>query len=150
MIHVNPITNPQDMAKAFDIRRIVFVIEQACPPDEEYDEHENSSNHCLATQQGLAVGTCRYRDTEYGCKLERFAVLKEHRGSGAGAALLQHCLRTLSPSFDFSKGHIYLHAQEHAMGFYEKYGFVAKGDRFFEAGIPHFKMIYQPESDKSY
>jgi predicted GNAT family N-acyltransferase len=30
------------------------------------------------------------------------------------------------------------------MGFYEKYGFVAQGDRFFEAGIPHFKMTYQP------
>lgn len=143
MIQVTPITNPQDMAKAFDIRRIVFVIEQACPPDEEYDEYEQSSQHFLATIQGLSVGTCRFRTTDYGCKLERFAVLKEHRGSGAGAALLLHCLNTLSPTFDFTKGNIYLHAQEHAMGFYEKYGFVAQGDRFFEAGIPHFKMTYR-------
>ncbi|MEN9318514.1 MAG: hypothetical protein RIS50_546 [Bacteroidota bacterium] len=144
MIQVTPIANPQDMAKAFDIRRIVFVIEQACPPDEEYDEHEASSQHFLATQHGVAVGTCRFRKTDYGYKLERFAVLKEYRGSGAGAALLNHCLETLSPNFDFSSQHIYLHAQEHATGFYQKYGFTAQGDRFFEAGIPHFKMTYQP------
>jgi predicted GNAT family N-acyltransferase len=30
------------------------------------------------------------------------------------------------------------------MGFYEKHDFIAQGDRFFEAGIPHFKMTYQP------
>ena len=144
MIQVTAITNPQDMAKAFDIRRIVFVIEQECPPDEEYDEHETSSQHFLAKNQGLAVGTCRFRSTDYGYKLERFAVLKEHRGSGAGAALLLHCLNTLSPTFDFSQGNIYLHSQEHAMGFYKKHGFVAQGDRFFEAGIPHFKMTFQP------
>ena len=59
MIQVKPIANPQDMAKAFDIRRIVFVIEQACPPDEEYDQYETTSQHFLATQQGIAVGTCR-------------------------------------------------------------------------------------------
>jgi predicted GNAT family N-acyltransferase len=38
---------------------------------------------------------------------------------------------------------IYLHAQEHAMNFYQKYGFEAQGDRFYEAGIPHFKMVYR-------
>lgn len=144
MIQVTPISNPQDMAKAFDIRRIVFVIEQDCPPDEEYDEHESSSEHCLATAQGVAVGTCRFRTTPNGIKLERFAVLQPHRGSGVGAALLKHCLERVSPQFDFAKGNIYLHAQEHAMGFYQKYGFEALGDRFFEAGIPHFKMIYRP------
>ncbi|MEY3593555.1 MAG: hypothetical protein RL041_527, partial [Bacteroidota bacterium] len=37
MIHVKPISNPTDLAQAFDIRRRVFVIEQECPPDEEYD-----------------------------------------------------------------------------------------------------------------
>jgi predicted GNAT family N-acyltransferase len=37
---------------------------------------------------------------------------------------------------------IYLHAQEHAMKFYQKYGFAAQGERFYEAGIPHFKMVF--------
>ncbi|NDH06400.1 GNAT family N-acetyltransferase [bacterium] len=29
------------------------------------------------------------------------------------------------------------------MPFYEKHGFKAEGERFFEAGIPHFKMKLQ-------
>ena len=33
-----------------------------------------------------------------------------------------------------------LHAQTHALGFYEKHGFVAEGEEFMEAGIPHFVM----------
>ena len=139
MIHVHPIGNPTDMAKAFDIRRIVFVIEQECPPDEEYDEHETSSSHFLAISNGLPAGTCRYRQTNYGFKLERFAVLKEHRTAGIGAALLKNCLEILYGKPEA----IYLHAQEHAMGFYEKYGFQAEGERFFEAGIPHFKMRFK-------
>jgi len=90
MIHVKPISNPTDLAQAFDIRRRVFVIEQECPPDEEYDEFESTSTHYLATYNGLIVGTCRYRTTDKGYKLERFAVLKEHRTAGIGAALLNN------------------------------------------------------------
>ncbi|MEC8692543.1 MAG: GNAT family N-acetyltransferase, partial [Bacteroidota bacterium] len=35
----------------------------------------------------------------------------------------------------------YLHAQLHAIPFYEKYGFKCTGPEFEEAGIQHFKMI---------
>jgi predicted GNAT family N-acyltransferase len=49
---------------------------------------------------------------------------------------------------DFIKKHskkkgsveLYLHAQESAIPFYERLGFVVEGDRFYEAGIPHRKM----------
>jgi predicted GNAT family N-acyltransferase len=33
-----------------------------------------------------------------------------------------------------------LHAQTHAAAFYARYGFVAEGDLFMEAGIPHVTM----------
>ncbi|MAL65490.1 MAG: GNAT family N-acetyltransferase, partial [Candidatus Marinimicrobia bacterium] len=32
-------------------------------------------------------------------------------------------------------------AQEQVVGFYEKLGFNKTGVRFFEADVPHFKMI---------
>jgi predicted GNAT family N-acyltransferase len=28
------------------------------------------------------------------------------------------------------------------MKFYQKYGFAAQGERFYEAGIPHFRMVF--------
>ena len=36
---------------------------------------------------------------------------------------------------------VYLNAQESVIKFYEKCGFEAVGNRFFEANIPHKKMI---------
>ena len=140
MIQIFEIQSPQDLEKAFEIRRIVFVIGQNCAPDEEYDEFEPTCRHFLAKYQGIQAGTCRIRQTEYGIKLERFAVLEQFRGHHIGAALVENCLQIIQGS----EKKIYLHAQEHALGFYEKFGFTAVGERFFEANIPHFKMIYQP------
>jgi predicted GNAT family N-acyltransferase len=34
-----------------------------------------------------------------------------------------------------------LHAQSHAIGFYERFGFTAVGVEFDEAGIPHRLMV---------
>ena len=36
---------------------------------------------------------------------------------------------------------IYLHAQESVVEFYTPLGFKKIGERFFEADIPHWKMI---------
>ena len=35
-----------------------------------------------------------------------------------------------------------LNAQTHAIGFYEQSDFVAEGDEFDDAGIPHRRMTY--------
>ena len=41
-----------------------------------------------------------------------------------------------------ARGHreLMLHAQESAIGFYEKLGYDAVGERFIEADIPHLEM----------
>jgi len=137
MIQIFEIQTPEEMAAAFEIRRIVFVIGQNCAPDEEYDEHEKSCRHFLAKYQGIKAGTCRIRQTENGIKLERFAVLESYRGKNIGAALVENCLEKIMPTDKV----IYLHAQEHALDFYKKFGFESVGERFYEANIPHFKMI---------
>lgn len=135
MIEVHQISTPEEMDQAFEIRRQVFVIEQAVDPAEEYDEYEDACIHLLALSDGVPCGTARIRTTENGRKLERFAVLKEYRGKKAGAALVEACLQRLEPGT-----YAYMHAQEHALDFYAKHGFQATGDRFWECEIPHFKM----------
>lgn len=35
---------------------------------------------------------------------------------------------------------VFLNAQRHALGFYERAGFVSEGNEFIEAGIPHYRM----------
>ncbi len=136
MIEIIKASSRQQMIDIFEIRRLVFVLEQAVDPNEEYDEHEDSSIHFLAKFQGIPCGTCRYRNTPNGIKMERFAVLKEYRGKDVGSALLQTALSSIGET----NQKVYLHAQTHAEPFYAKHGFIAEGELFYEAGIPHYKM----------
>ncbi len=118
------------------IRRKVFVEEQHVDPALEYDEHEASSVHYLLSVGGIPVTTARWRETDKGIKLERFATLSSHRNKGLGAILLEDILNDLLP---FNKP-IYLHSQLKAIPFYERYGFVTVGEQFTEADIEHFEM----------
>lgn len=124
---------------AFAIRKKVFVEEQNVSPEEEYDEFEESSRHFLLFADEVPVATARWRKTKDGIKLERFAVLPEFRNAGLGSAILNAVLEEVLPV----GGKIYLHAQVPAMNLYKRAGFAAVGDLFYEAGIPHFKMVYQ-------
>ena len=125
-----------NLDKVFSIRREVFVIEQECPPELEW-EFEEESNHFLALVNDIPAGACRWRKTDKGYKLERFAVLKNFRGQGLGQRLVETVLNDLPGEADY----VYLHAQLAAMGLYEKFGFEKVGPQFEEAGIQHFKMV---------
>ena len=135
-IQVRKINNEQDLQKAFAIRQVVFVEEQRCPPHLER-ENEEVSTHFLATIEDVPVGACRWRKTDAGYKLERFAVLKEFRGQGVGQALVAAVLADLPAD----AAYVYLNAQLDAVGLYAKFGFVTEGQQFEEAGIQHFKMV---------
>jgi predicted GNAT family N-acyltransferase len=135
-IQVNKVHDPDSLEKVFAIRREVFVGEQNCPPELEW-EHEDESTHFLATVDGVPAGASRWRKTDNGYKLERFAVLKQFRGQGVAQELVRTVLADLPADADY----IYLNAQILAVGLYEKFGFVAEGPQFEEAGIQHFKMV---------
>jgi len=119
------------------IRNTVFVIEQHVPQEIEYDDFEASSRHYLLFINGLAVATCRWRETGKGIKLERFAVLCAHRGKGFGGLLVAEVLKDVKSL----NNKIYLHAQEQVIPFYETFGFEATGPVFEEAGIRHRLMV---------
>jgi predicted GNAT family N-acyltransferase len=125
-----------DLDKAFAVRREVFVVEQDCPPELEW-EFDDESTHFLATVDEEAAGACRWRKTEKGYKLERFAVLQKFRGFGVGQALVKAVLTDLPQD----AAYIYLHAQVQAVSLYTKFGFEQTGPEFEEAGIRHYKMV---------
>ena len=133
---VKKVTEQADLDKVFAVRREVFVIEQDCPPEQEW-EFEDKSTHFLATVDGEAAGACRWRKTDKGYKLERFAVLQKFRGFGIGQALVKTVLADLPKDAKY----IYLHAQVQAVSLYKKFGFEQTGPEFEEAGIRHYKMV---------
>ena len=140
MIEVQKAAEKADFDAIHSIRRKVFIEEQNCPPALEW-ENEDECVHFLAKVDGVAAGTARWWPTEKGIKLQRFAVLREYRGSGVGQALVKALLDDLPPNSPY----VYLHAQVQACPLYEKFGFKKEGPEFDEVGIPHYKMILKRE-----
>jgi predicted GNAT family N-acyltransferase len=128
-LRVLPARSAAELAAAREIRQAVFIEEQGVPAELEVDGLDPSCDHFLVFSDGEPVGTARVRQTEKGWKLERVAVLREHRGRAVGAALVAYVLRVLPAAAT-----VYIHAQESALGFWERAGFSAEGPRFEEAG----------------
>ena len=130
-----------DDEKFADVRQVrnnVFVVEQGVSESDEYDDFESSSRHYLITKNDVSCGVARWRNTDKGIKLERFAVLAKFRGSGLGKRLVEEVLKDVLPM----KRKIYLHAQIQTVDFYQKLSFEKDGEIFEEAGIKHYKMTF--------
>lgn len=139
MITVHRSNSEQMLESIHQIRKTVFVEEQNCPEDLEW-EFEEESHHYAAELNGTIVGTARWRFTDKGIKFERFAVLKPYRNMEVGKALLLELLRE-TQSYNQLR---YLHAQLPARNFYLRHGFTEQGEPFWEADIEHVKMVIQP------
>src|SRR4051812_21469432 len=75
----------------FAVRIAVFVEEQRCPLEEEFDAYDATATHFLVRthEAGEIVATARLVDKGRGMgKIGRVAVLLEYRGRGLGAALI--------------------------------------------------------------
>lgn len=125
----------EDKSLLQQVRFPVFVEEQSVPVELEWDEKDALALHWLACDENnQPIGTVRMLDDGH---IGRMAVLASHRQYGIGKALL---LTAISHARQLALTQVYLHAQVQALGFYEKQGFVAHGDEFMDAGIPHFAM----------
>ncbi len=141
MIKVRKVVNEQELQLVFNIRKEVFVKEQKVSEEEEYDEYEHTSTQFLAVaEDGTPCGTARWRKTDNGIKLERFAVLKNYRHSGVGQHLMYAILTDIEEDPNISQQKIYMHAQTTAIDFYKKLGFEVVGNEFEECNIRHFVM----------
>ena len=141
-IDIAPISSPGELASARAVRQRVFVDEQACPPEEEWDAYDDASRHFIGRLDGRVVATARWRaashDERIVAKLERFAVDKPHRGSGYGRMLVR---AVMADARRAGFEDMLLHAQAHLVDFYASFGFKSTGRRFEEAGIPHVEMV---------
>ncbi|CAM5596793.1 GNAT family N-acetyltransferase [Streptomyces chartreusis] len=140
--------DPADREACFAVRKEVFVVEQGVPQEIEYDAHDADAVHVLAVREdGLPLGTGRLLYGEAAAartdgdltvgSLGRLAVTPEARGLGVGAALVR-AIEDAARARGLAA--VDLHAQTHALGFYERLGYVAYGPEFPDAGMPHRAM----------
>jgi predicted GNAT family N-acyltransferase len=132
---VEPATWSTDQQDLRLVRTEVFVHEQQVPEDEEWDELDARSHHVIARDAtGAPIGTGRLTPQH---KIGRMAILREWRGKGVGAAILRVLIERAR---ELHLREVELHAQTHAIPFYERAGFAAYGDEYDECGIPHRSM----------
>jgi len=124
-----------DKDKLSEVRRLVFIEEQKVPEQLEWDGEDESSIHYLAEIENKIVAVARLKPDG---QLGRMAVLKEYRNQGIGHKLLKFIIKGLN-----SRKNIYLHAQVSAIPFYKKHGFIECEGIFYEADIPHKKMLLE-------
>ncbi len=117
-----------------EVRQVVFVEEQAVSPDFEWDELDASAIHLLALFDNQPIACLRIIDCH---KIGRMAVLKEWRGRGLGAALLQEAIKICRAHGSKS---MHLSAQTHAIEFYRKAGFKITSVEYCDVHIPHVDM----------
>lgn len=126
--------------KCFAVRRKVFVEEQNCPVEEEFDDVDKYAMFAAVyDEKDNVVGTGRvFIDNEGHYHAGRIAVLKEARGNSYGEFIVRMlCDR----AFVNGAKEVHIGAQTQAIGFYEKIGFVVSGKEYDDVGIPHKPMV---------
>jgi predicted GNAT family N-acyltransferase len=133
--HVRQADWNEDREALRAIRHAVFVVEQRVAQEEEWDGLDQHALHILALDP---------RDRPLGCgrllqdgRIGRMAVLREWRGQGVGGALLSALMELARRQ---GSQNVHLHAQTHAVPFYERHGFTKHGAEFVEANIAHWAM----------
>ena len=120
------------------LRAEVFVVEQNCVYND-IDGIDRDSVHLFTLDEGGRCTCCAriYRDEADAGVMRIGRLIAKKRGRGDGMRLLLACIRECRMR---GAEEIRLHAQQYAVGFYEKAGFTVCSEVFLEDGIPHVEM----------
>ena len=118
-----------DLMRVVAIRSAVYIGEQQCPYDEEYDGNDMSGTHLLGFVGSEPAGCVRIRFFADFAKIERLAVRKEFRHTRLALQLARASIELAR-----MKGYrvLYSHVQKHMINFNARFGF-----KLFE-GRPEF------------
>ena len=86
----------------------------------------------------VILGCCILTDMKNGrVRLRQMAVQKNMQGKGIGESMMMFA-ENLARDKGFKT--LTMHARDTAIGFYERFGYKVKGDKFIEINIPHHIM----------
>jgi predicted GNAT family N-acyltransferase len=107
-VRVDIARSVSDLMEAFAVRTLVYLGEQGCPFEEEYDGNDFAgATHLIARIGKEPVGVLRIRWFAGFCKVERVAVRREHRGGRVVSALMDAaCALAARKGYRTMLGHI--------------------------------------------
>jgi predicted GNAT family N-acyltransferase len=115
---------PDDIARVFALRAAVFMTEQYCPYDEEFDGNDYCATHILGLADGEPAAVLRMRFFAEFAKIERLAVLPRFR-----LTLIPKVVVETGIEICRRKGYrlLYGHAQKRLVKFWSRFGFRPMG-----------------------
>jgi predicted GNAT family N-acyltransferase len=116
----------EDVMRVISVRSAVYMADQECPYDEEFDGNDFSATHLLGYVGNEPAGCLRIRYFADFAKIERLAVRKEFRQTKLAFQLVRAGIELCRV-----KGYrrLYGHAQKRLVNFWARFGF-----RTFEGG----------------
>lgn len=122
----------------YKLRYEVFVSEQKMLHAEEFENDEDKFVHCHIYSSEELVACARLGQVkDKAIRIGRIAVKKNLRRNGLGAKIVGYA-EDIGYKCGYRK--FFLVAQIYAQEFYEKMGYIADGEQFIVAGIPHIMM----------
>lgn len=119
-------------------RAEIFIMEQQINY-QDMDDIDYHSVHCFFEEGSKVIAYLRAFYVDDQRKIVKVGrVLTLNHGNGIGKKLLEDSILAIQEKMECEK--IYIHAQKHAIGFYEKFGFVVTSDEFLEEGVTHVSM----------
>ena len=119
-------------------RAEIFIMEQNINY-QDMDDIDYHSLHCFMKEGDKVIAYLRaFYKSEDKSVVKIGRVLTLEHGKGVGRILLEASLPAIREKMPCDK--IYIEAQKHAIGFYEKFGFVITSGEFLEEGIIHVAM----------
>ena len=137
-LHIKPFaelstTELYEMLKA---RFSVFYTEQHCAYLD-MDDIDYRAFHLALFRQGHVVAYARLFPSDQPGQWLVGRMLTTERGCGFGRYIME---QTIAEAQRQGASSLHLHAQSHAVGFYQRLGFTTYGLPFTEAEIPHIAM----------
>jgi predicted GNAT family N-acyltransferase len=125
-VTVEVVRSMDEMTRVIAIRSAIYMAEQRCPFEEEFDGNDFSATHLICHKDGEPVGCMRIRYFAGFAKLERLAVRHEGRGSGLAGRILDAAVDLCR-----KKGYsvLYAHSQKRFLKVWESRGFRRMGGR---------------------
>lgn len=136
----------EDLMRVAAIRNSVYIGEQECPYEEEYDGNDLAATHLLAYIGDEPVGCLRLRFFAGFAKFERMAIRKEFRKSRAAIQLARAGFKLCQKKgYERVIGHI----QEQLVPFWSRFGFRLKPNsrRFTFSDHEYVEIVAAIEPD---
>ena len=140
--------NFEDLARVIAMRSAVYIGEQECPYEEEYDGNDLAATHLLAYSGDEPAGCLRMRFFAEFAKIERLVVRKEFRKTRIAFQLVNAGLKLCQ-----MKGYrrAYGHSQTRLVNFWSRFGFrvMEGGQPFVFSDFDYVEMVADIEPEAS-